>query len=255
MLFEFVIMDRFKFSSGKTERGDNRPFKLKLYNYYAQHTPESLIRNYYAQLDPEGVAYPERLQCALSGMDLPAPSIIATHLWKHEFAESTMMFFNFTDIDDPRNGLLLYKLFGEAYDRAQICFIYHANEAVATWRCHVLDKSILPLTWKDYANPTKEQPEGINGQAVISAMDELNKNGLKCFQDIDGRALCLSAIRQPYKRVLNLHARLGRNRAKRENKLPHPDWDFDNFHSDAMYTSKMSVQTWAAAVGSAPSLG
>ena len=165
------------------------------------------------------------------------------------------MLFNFSDIDDPRNGLLLYKLFGEAYDRAQICFIYHANEEIAKWRCHVLDKSILSQTWEDYVKPTRKQPEGIDGQAITRAMDKLNKHGLNCFQDIDGRALCLSATQQPYKRALNLHARLGRKRAKQENKLPHPDWDFVDFHSDAMYTSKTSLEAWAAGVGSAPSSG
>jgi len=42
MLVEYLIMDRFKFTSGKTERGDSRPFKLKLYNYYAQPIPEAV---------------------------------------------------------------------------------------------------------------------------------------------------------------------------------------------------------------------
>jgi hypothetical protein len=236
VILEFVIADRFKFTSGKTERGDNRPFKTALYNYYLQPSPLA-------------EAYPDKLLCALTGLELPSSAVIATHLWKREFKASAGMLFKFTDIDEPRNGLLLYKLFAEAYDRAQLCFIYHTDEA--TWRCHVLDKAIMSLTWKQYLKPSKDSPpEGTSGEAVLRVMETLNNTGFKTFQDVDGRPLHLPATQQPFKRVLNLHARLAQKRAIQNNALPEPDWDFENFHSDAMYASRSTLEGWAREVGS-----
>ena len=237
-IFDYLLMDRFKFSSGKIERGDNHAFKAKLYNYYAQPKPET-------------GTYPEHLRCALAGIDLPATSVIAAHLWKYEWKDSIKVLFGFSDINDPRNGLLLYKIFKEAYDRAQICFVYHADEEVATWRCHVLDKNILLMTWKQYMRAHKKaSSEGKIGEGVTRVMDALKEEGLSCFHDIDGKDLCLPPLQQPYKRVLNVHARLGLTRAGQEEKLPQPDWDFEDFATDGMYTSKKCLEHWASGVES-----
>jgi hypothetical protein len=236
VLLEFVIADRFKLTSSKTERGDNRPFKTALYNYYLQPSPLA-------------EAYPDKLLCALTGLELPSSAVIATHLWKREFKDSAAMLFKFTNIDDPRNGLLLYKLFAEAYDRAQLCFIYHTEEA--TWRCHVLDKAILSLTWKQYLKPSKDSPpEGTSREAVLRAMEILNNTGLRTFQDVDGRPLHLPTTQQPFKRVLNLHARLAQKRAIQNDALPWPGCDFEDFHLDAMYASRSTLEGWAREVGS-----
>ena len=61
-------MNQLRLSSGKTERGDNRPFKLDLYNFY-----NSVFR--------PADKYPDTLTGALSGIALNAEAVIGSHQW------------------------------------------------------------------------------------------------------------------------------------------------------------------------------
>ncbi|KAF8501244.1 hypothetical protein BU17DRAFT_72023 [Hysterangium stoloniferum] len=94
-----------------TEKGDNHPFKLKLYQFY---------------VEPNALKYPEMLTCSLTSVTISSKAIVAAHLWKHETGK-TLEYFGFHDIDNPHNGLLVYKPIEEAYDQHLLCFYQDTN--------------------------------------------------------------------------------------------------------------------------------
>jgi hypothetical protein len=89
-----------RWSQSKTERGDNRPFKLTLYTHYH---------------DAAATSYPETLRCAALGIALPSTAVIAAHLYKHKFSQHIAKYLEI-EKEGPRNGLLLYKPIKEAFD-------------------------------------------------------------------------------------------------------------------------------------------
>ena len=58
---------------------------------------------------------------------LPSQSVIATHLYKSAWAVFVELALGFSDIDDVRNGLLLWKPIEHAFDTAQMCFTYDSQ--------------------------------------------------------------------------------------------------------------------------------
>ena len=55
---------------------------------------------------------------------LPSKTVIAAHLYKSSWAVFVELALGFSDIDDVRNGLLLWKPIEHAFDTAQMCFTY-----------------------------------------------------------------------------------------------------------------------------------
>ena len=60
----------------------------------------------------------------LTSEALPSKTVIAAHLYKSSWAVFVEMALGFSDIDDVRNGLLLWKPIEHAFDTAQLCFTY-----------------------------------------------------------------------------------------------------------------------------------
>jgi hypothetical protein len=53
---------------------------------------------------------------------LPKPLVIASHIWKRAWHMVCRKYMEF-DVNDNRNGLLLFKPFEWAFDNSKICFI------------------------------------------------------------------------------------------------------------------------------------
>ena len=60
----------------------------------------------------------------LTGFLLPETTIIAAHLYKHCWYDLVKEDLGFDDIDDVKNGLLLWKPVEHAFDTSRLCFIY-----------------------------------------------------------------------------------------------------------------------------------
>jgi len=143
---EALLVHTVRPSSDKTERGDNRPFKLACYNYFYR-------------CDNPVDSYPKELRCMLTGIAMPSSAVVASHLLAHKFKHLAHIF-DLANIDDPCNGLLLYKGVEEAFDRNHICFVY--DSATGHFLCQVLDKTLSRLPWSQYMrrNSSKAKPEG-----------------------------------------------------------------------------------------------
>jgi hypothetical protein len=106
--------------------------------------------------------------------------IAPAHLIKHCTDGMTLPYFGIddTEIDNPRNGMLMYRPIEQAFDRKQLCFIYNPfNQAFVV---KVLKPDLL--------------------------REEL-------FQDIDGKSLRFPPDRCPYRRILSMHAKFSFSKA------------------------------------------
>ncbi|KAF8517698.1 hypothetical protein BU17DRAFT_91533 [Hysterangium stoloniferum] len=212
-----------------TERGDNRPFKL--YQFY---------------VEPNALKYPETLTCSLTGVTISSKAIVAAHLWKYETGE-TLEYFGFHDIDNPRNGLLLYKPIEEAYDRHLLCFYQDTNRNL---RCRVLSNSLRTTTLNEFFNQQKKRiphTTAIEPSAVQQTFTILQKAGFSTFGDLEQPSVYLRfpQAKEPFKHVLNLHAIRAYRYALQREDISIGDFNLDDFYSEeADFGAKALIERW-----------
>ncbi|KAF0699521.1 Aste57867_9917 [Aphanomyces stellatus] len=135
---------------------------------------------------------------------------------------------NISDINDERNGLLLFKPLEHAFDHFQISFIY--NNADDCFHLKLFDPSIRN-------KPLIDLIQDPNHKKVLRAAVKGKK---RCtfdlhttFGDLDNKVLNVSVMKRPYKRCLNLQARLARAMARKKNAIEQT-YDFDDFWSEGL---------------------
>lgn len=184
----------------------------------------------------------------LTGITMPASATIASHLLAYKL-RSLVGIFELSTIDDPRNGLFLFKAIEESYVRGHICFVYDSSSG--HFMCQVPNKTVSQKSWKDYmsGNSSKANAGGTDMNAVLRQFPILEKNSITCLQDLQGKHLHLPAFRSPLKRLLNFHARVSLRFAQLDGVLEDPEWDFEDFGSEGEYAgSRILVQDWLQAV-------
>eukprot|EP00128_Syssomonas_multiformis_P001146 Colp12_sorted_trinity150504_noHs@13315 len=138
------------------------------------------------------------LNCMILNKCYPRDTVVAVHIWKKCTDGKGLRSFGLseTDVDDPRNGLLLVKPIEEAFDNKQLCFIYNAFNQ--KHECLIVD----PL---------------------LGAKQVFKTNKRVRFSDIEGKPLCHPPNAIPYRRLLQWHAKCTIERAKRSKWLSNED--------------------------------
>ncbi|KAL7680588.1 putative HNH nuclease [Plasmopara halstedii] len=144
-----------------------------------------------------------------------------------------------SDIDDVRNGLLLFKPLEHAFDHFQISFIY--DQSSNEFRLKIFDQSVRPQRLFEKLDNTQ--------RAILLQGQALPKNWRSrgprlepgtvydiqtTFGDLEGRALRFKSVKRPYKRCLNLQARLARKQAIEKQWIRPDEDDFQDFWSEGM---------------------
>jgi hypothetical protein len=179
----------------------------------------------------------EMIRCMLLDTGLPKSIVIASHLFQRSneyFAKELM---NIDNIDDEKNGLMLFKPIESAFDNFNLSFIYDNSQDTFITKlfnpeyknkllidnmeqnlfAKLVKDMILPDNWRNITTP-------------IYAPDTIF-NLLTTFGDLDGQPLVFKSIKRPFKRCLNLQARLARNEAITKKWLIKEEYDFDDFWS------------------------
>ena len=126
------FMRKFYYTSDKmTDAEKPSDFKMKLMNYYYGNTRAVTS-----------------IVCMFSKVDLPYQTIIGCHIFKSCLKEYCMDRLSFEDIDDERNGLLLFKPFQFAFDNSHICFLYNSGQK--RFAMKILHPDIKGMTLLDY---------------------------------------------------------------------------------------------------------
>ena len=169
--------------------------------------------------------------CLLTNDKLPSSTVIASHLFKWEWAECVHLL-GFEDVNDTRNGLPLWKPLEWAFDSSRLCFTY--NKDSDQFIANVLDPNILTRKMSDV------------GRHKMGAEWVEPPNRLKhlTFQHIDQQPLKFapSSLQRPFRRVLNFQARQARNYAIRHNWRP-LSWDFEDYHTEGLDVSQ-KLASW-----------
>ena len=140
-----------------TPRENQIQFKTKLVDAYRAH------------------AKGRKLKCMLLGFGLPACLVVAGHIFKFEWKGLVEDWMGFPDIDDPGNGLLLFKPIEMAFDHSQLSFLENpAGQLV----CRILDPALRSKKLVDAlaAVPSKHKPGEVNCLVSLLSSSLMNSS-------------------------------------------------------------------------------
>ena len=142
-----------------------------------------------------------------TGTSLPHCSVVASHIFQHKWQKELSEFTSITDIDDPCNGLLLYKPVEWAFDRAKICVEVKSGNRM-TFR--LLDEDLRKTLLADKACRLRDERGGGNNRT------KEEENLLMTFGDLDKQPLKFpeGTVMRPSKRLLGLHTVAARKAAQ-----------------------------------------
>jgi len=180
-----------------------------------------------------------KLRCMLLDTALPSELVIASHLFRRKNAFLSEKLMGISDIDDVRNGLLLFKPLEHAFDHFQISFIY--DQSSNEFRLKIFDRSVRQQRLFEQLNST-QRAILLQGQVLPNNWELLGPRHAPgtaydiqtTFGDLEGRALCFRSVERPYKRCLNLQARLARKHAIEKQWIKPDEDDFQDFWSEGM---------------------
>ncbi|EGZ19152.1 hypothetical protein PHYSODRAFT_297806 [Phytophthora sojae] len=148
-------------------------------------------------------------RCMLLNMMLPSELVIAAHLFPRKNEAHVQQALGFEGIDNLKNGLLLFGPLEKALDKRQVSIIYDRNSK--EFHLKLFDHHLLQQRLFDHLTESQQWVlvDGAQGYDIETT-----------FRAIDGRKLHFGTDKRPFKRCLNLQARLARKKAIREG------WDF-----------------------------
>lgn len=127
---------------------------------------------------------------------------------------------DFDDIDDPRNGMLMFKPFEHAFDRSEICFLKRAD---GFFYMEILKPGLSDKTLAEYSRE--------NNFSSFSVIDSTDISSSK-FEDFTTTPLHFGGIGlTPFNRCLNFQARQARLHAIKKG-WKKMSWDFPDFWSE-----------------------
>jgi hypothetical protein len=134
-----------------------------------------------------------------TGMRLPHATVIAAHIYQHKWRNQLKRFTTLTNIDDVRNGLLLYKPVEWAFDRAKMCVeVKPPNEMTFL----LLDEDLRNVELADKACELRRN----SGRGDLRNIEEVELH--TTFGDLDRQPLKFphGVVMRPLKRLLGWHA-------------------------------------------------
>ena len=128
-----------RYSESKISRGSNKKLRQRLKTAYGGTEKPGKQLQYVARVEFATIVdvrcRPAHLlflaaglqRCSLTGAYLPSRTVIAAHLYKHEWRDLAETDIGLRDIDDPGNGLLLWKPIEHAFHTSALSFIYEKD--------------------------------------------------------------------------------------------------------------------------------
>jgi hypothetical protein len=176
-----------------------------------------------------------------TGVQLPHGAVVASYIFQWRWRRSLSTFTTFTDINDTRNGLLLYKPVDWAFGRGVLCV--EISGGCMSFR--LLDPTLKNVKLTDMASNLRNQCKHPNN------CDEVDLP--TTFGDLDGRKVFFppNSTMRPSQRLLALHAYtswLHTSRRLNSNIAP-PTYDVSE-DEDTKTRIKVVVDLWRSGVAS-----
>ncbi|KAI9089484.1 hypothetical protein DFS34DRAFT_598035, partial [Phlyctochytrium arcticum] len=175
---------------------------------------------------------PTTIKCSLLGISLPANNVIAAHIFPRKWSHSLYLL-EIDDVDDPRNGIFLYKPIEHALDSGWITFVFSPKSN--QFHCQVLYKGLLTVDVDAEARKRL-------GNRYIPTQIPVSRT----FQDLHSQPLIIPSSHNVWKRVFAFHAVLARHHAiKKRWILP---TEFTEIESDEAWSPTVLDGPWRATV-------
>jgi hypothetical protein len=151
----------------------------------------------------------KKIKCMVLNTFFDRNLVRASHIWKSSTKGIGLRKFKLkeSDINNTRNGLLMYKSIEKAFDNKKLCFLY--------------DPFVGNLYIKILCNELREK-------FIMDEKTRTTVNELRTFNDIDHAVLHLPPDVFPYRRLLNWHGRCSFKNAK-ANKWINEDEHLEDF--------------------------
>jgi HNH endonuclease len=168
-----------------------------------------------------------RVRCLLLDIHFPKGVVTAAHLFRrsNQYIASTLM--QIDDIDDPRNGMLLFKPLEEAFDHFQISFL--SQDAGRSFYLKLFDESIRNTKLVDFMKDPNQRAAVEDAVVKMGCAFDLDTT----FGQVDGKFVEFRNVFRPYNRCLNLQARIAYFKAVKKG-CTDPHYTFDDFWSENM---------------------
>jgi glycosyltransferase involved in cell wall biosynthesis len=164
--------------------------------------------------------------CMVLDTYFPPKLVTAAHLFRrsHEYLAPTVV--QIDDIDDVRNGMLLFKPLKAAFDHHQISFL--SEDAGTSFKLKLFDNRIQDKKLVDFL---AENQKTLLERAVSKWGCNFDES--KTFGQVDGELVVFKNLKRPYNRCLNVQARIANFKAVKE-KRTDPTFEFEDFWSENM---------------------
>ncbi|KAG2447328.1 hypothetical protein HYH02_007657 [Chlamydomonas schloesseri] len=175
---------------------------------------------------------------------LPMTLVTGSHLFKYCWKPYLRTPLGLSDINDPRNGLLLFKPLKHAFDDSRICFSMVEEVGGPKFRLELLDPSLKDVKLWDYAEDN-HPCKGYGKHQICTYAAEAT------FGELQGKALVFEDANRPCKRCLQFQAKQALRRAKEEEWRP-ADWAPPPGLSYNSEEAQERMDTWLADAMGAP---
>ncbi|KAG2789509.1 hypothetical protein Pcac1_g944 [Phytophthora cactorum] len=178
------------------------------------------------------------LLCMVMNIGLPSTVVIASHIFRREHDRLKSRFVQIADIDDVRNGLLLFKPIESAFDDLDIAFLVDKEDQFTLKLFNPNIKSKLLVD-----SLTQKQWDALGGESVPTDWETSTSpvyapyapefNLLTTFGELDGKPLRFpsGSTLRPFRRCLYHQAQLARAKAIIQGWVSE-DYNFDDFSSE-----------------------
>lgn len=189
------------------------------------------------------------IRCMLLDAVFPKSLVTASHLFRRSNAHVAFALmqisdirYQISDIDDEKNGLLLFKPLKHALDHFQISFI---RDDAGVFRLKLFDPRIRDTCLVGLTDC--EANKVLNTEQAEELPDSVSLTSRPCdfdirttFGDVDGTGLTFTGLERPFYRCLNLQARVARYVALKKEWID-PSYDFGDFWTDVFLDDKMEM--------------
>jgi hypothetical protein len=179
---------------------------------------------------------------------LPSAIVTAAHIFRRSNAHISQYLLGLANIDDVKNGLLLFKPLEKAFDMFQIGFVY--NDSDDTFRMKIFNNNLVfrNLLLIDFISPSvvlndmkldlAALPTDWRNSKTPVFAPGTNYNLLTKFSDLEGTCLSFKNLNRPYKRCLSLQGRIAYTEAINNGTMEPPDYVFKDYWSEGLIVNE-----------------
>jgi hypothetical protein len=171
------------------------------------------------------------IQCMVLDIPFPKAVVTAAHLFRRSNEYLAFPLMQIQDIDDPKNGMLMFKPLEYAFDHFQISFIAEGDRT--SFKLKLFDQSIQNTLLIDFIRDPNQRQVVMDAISIANPKKRCKFDLQTTFGHIDGKRVAFPSPSRPFNRCLNLQARLAYMIALKKGSFD-ASYQFDDFWSEGM---------------------